>query len=186
MREKGQQSAKILTHLVTYRGKKKEKCLFLLYVGRCRGKTDICLFFFLLFFYEPFPNIDSLLFRARFWETTKWKEKIPFTWIECPRGKNCSSISVLEQIRPMHWKREYLFWVFEPINILRSDPCPSVCTQTIKTTYFQIKSVFWCKRKPSKLPLVYRILPCGVQSLCEFCALLWDGWGYSKYWPQPS
>ena len=51
MREKGQQSAKILTHLVTYRGKK-EKCLFLLYVGRCKGRTDICLFFF----YEPFPK----------------------------------------------------------------------------------------------------------------------------------
>ena len=56
MREKGQQSAKILTHLVTYRGKKEEKCLFLLYVGRCKGKTDICLFFFSFFFYEPFPN----------------------------------------------------------------------------------------------------------------------------------
>ena len=54
MREKGQQSAKILTHLVTYRGKK-EKCLFILYVGRCKGKTDICLFLS-LFFYEPFPN----------------------------------------------------------------------------------------------------------------------------------
>ena len=55
MREKGQQSAKILTHLVTYRGEKKEKCLFLLYVGRCKGKTDICLFFF-FFFYGPFPK----------------------------------------------------------------------------------------------------------------------------------
>ena len=46
MREKGQQSAKILTHLVTYREK---KCLFLLYVGRGKGKTDICLFFFSFF-----------------------------------------------------------------------------------------------------------------------------------------
>ena len=26
---------------------KKEKCQFLLYVGRCKGKTDICQFFFL-------------------------------------------------------------------------------------------------------------------------------------------
>ena len=54
MREKGQQSAKFLTHLVTYRGKKKEKCWFSLYVGRCKGKTDICQFIF-LFLYEPFP-----------------------------------------------------------------------------------------------------------------------------------
>ena len=45
MREKGQQSAKILMHLVTYRGKKREKCQFLVYVGRCKGKTDICQIF---------------------------------------------------------------------------------------------------------------------------------------------
>ena len=32
---------RILWHI----GGKKEKCLFLLYVGRCKGKTDICLFF---------------------------------------------------------------------------------------------------------------------------------------------
>ena len=35
---------------------KKEKCQFLLYVGRCKGKTDICHFSFLFLFYEPFPN----------------------------------------------------------------------------------------------------------------------------------
>merc|ERR1711951_78229 len=32
-----------------YVGEKKEKCLFLLYVGRCKGKTDICLFIFFFF-----------------------------------------------------------------------------------------------------------------------------------------
>ena len=31
-------------------GKRKEKCQFLLYVGRCKGKTDICQFF--LFFFS--------------------------------------------------------------------------------------------------------------------------------------
>ena len=56
MREKGQQSAKILTYLVTYRGKKKRQIWFLLYVGRCKGKTDICQFFFFFFFNEPFPK----------------------------------------------------------------------------------------------------------------------------------
>ena len=35
--------------LVFTKGKKKEKCQFLLYVGRCKGKTDICQVFFLFF-----------------------------------------------------------------------------------------------------------------------------------------
>ena len=33
-----------------YKRKKKEKCQFLLYVGRCKGKTDICQFFFFFLF----------------------------------------------------------------------------------------------------------------------------------------
>ena len=45
--------------LVFTKGKKEEKCQFLLYVGRCKGKTDICQFFFLSFFYEPFPYPDD-------------------------------------------------------------------------------------------------------------------------------
>ena len=45
----------------TYRGKKEEKCQFLLYVGRCKGKTNICQFFS-FFYYEPFPAIKIILF----------------------------------------------------------------------------------------------------------------------------
>ena len=33
-------------------------------VGRCKGKTDICQFFFSFFFYEPFPYNDELILRS--------------------------------------------------------------------------------------------------------------------------
>ena len=46
--------------LVLTKGKKEENCQFLLYVGNGKGKTDICQFF-VLFFYEPFPNLNPII-----------------------------------------------------------------------------------------------------------------------------
>ena len=48
MREKGQQSAKFLTHLVTYRGEKKKKnvCFYCTQVGVRAKQTFVCFFFF--------------------------------------------------------------------------------------------------------------------------------------------
>ena len=54
MREKGQHRQKFWRILWHIGGKK--KCLFLLYVGRCKGKTDIYLFFSLFFFQWTFPQ----------------------------------------------------------------------------------------------------------------------------------
>ena len=115
MREKGQQSAKILTHLVTYRGKKKEKCLFLLYVGRCKGKTDICLFLF------PFFSMNLSLNRNMFgkdhlWRCEVWSIALTFIvfWIltgDCSIALIFNSIMLLfanrgfEASLMMGWKR---------------------------------------------------------------------------------
>ena len=95
MREKGQQLAKILTHLVTYQGEKREKCQLLLYVGRCKGKTDIFQFFSSSFFYEPFSYLDPGIGGAgklTIWYCTR-NPALCLHQLECGRGGGggCSS-----------------------------------------------------------------------------------------------